>query len=468
LKDRKIAESKIEGSKIGGLTYMKKNKNKKLFSFPAALPVLILCGSLVSCLQASYDTGLLDYTPPTTIRDIKSPAFNTVQANNKFIVELSGGAFAASPGIENFVLDGGGSWGASPVINRESDTQVTITGLALTAGGSYRLTVKAGAMRAPANRVTVRAVTTGWTGVNQSMVTGIFNTAVIWCIDYGDGRFLAGGDEGRMAWSTDGLIWTPVLPGTGTGQSKFTDTVRAAAYGNGKFVVAGYKSRVGVSSNGRDWDGWEESKFGGASILALTYGNGKFVAAGDAGRIIWSGNGYNWEYGGTNDFDGKSILGLAYGEVTDSGRSVPRFVAVGNEGKINWSNDGVTWTKASDDGFAPTKPVNAVAYGDRKFIAVTDDGKIAWSVNGVTWTAASGGGFDEKGILSVTYGSGNFIAVGHNGRMAYSPDGLSWNAIAPGLFTNEEQIRAIAYGGGMFIAGGNAYTGNAAKMIYGY
>jgi hypothetical protein len=452
---------------------MRKDENKKLFFLPKALAALILCGSLTSCLQAVYDMGLLDYVPPTTIRDIKSPPFTAVQGNNKFIVELSGGAFAASPTIGNFVLEGGYLTGAN--VNRENDTLVTITGLTLSAGVSYKLTVQAGGMRAPANRVTVQAVTSGvWTAVRQDTVTNIFNTAVIWCIGYGGGRFLAGGDGGIMAWSSDGLTWTPVQRGTATGQSKFTDTIRAVAYGNGKFVAAGYKSRVGVSGNGRDWDDWDEGKFGGASILALTYGNGKFVAAGDGGKIIWSGNGYNWEYGGENAFDDKSILGLAYGEVTD--RSVPCFVAVGNEGKINWSNDGVNWTAAdmTGSGFGADS-VNAVAYGDKKFIAVTNNGKIAWSDNGTTWTAANTGNpnvFDNKGVLSVTYGSGNFIAVGHNGHMAKSADGSSWNEITQGLFTGTEQIRAIAYGGGMFIAGGNAdaYATpiGAAKMIYGY
>ncbi|MDR1909034.1 MAG: hypothetical protein LBQ35_03880 [Spirochaetaceae bacterium] len=426
-----------------------------------------LCGSLASCLQTAYDTDLLDQVSPIIPVDIKSPSFSAVQGNNKFIVELSGGAFAASPGAGDFDLEGG-SWG-SPQINRESDTLVTITRITLPAGGLYRLTVKKEALRAPPNRVAVRAVTGGlWTVVSQATVTNIFNTAVIWAMGCGDGKFLAGGDEGRLAWSSDGIVWNAVLPGTGNGKSQFTNTIRAVAYGNGKFVAAGYRSRVGVSSNGRDWEAWDEEKTGGTSILALTYGNGKFVAAGDNGKILWSGNGYNWSHGGTNAFEGRSILGLAYGEVTESGRSVPRFVAVGNDAKINWSNDGVTWTAATVNGLGGNA-VNAVAYGGGIFAAATNGGRIAWSADGKNWTRATTGNvFAGAGILSVTYGSGKFVAAGHNGHMGESVDGKNWTAISPSRFTDTEQISALAYGGGVFIAGGNAYTGSAAKIIYGY
>jgi hypothetical protein len=96
--------------------------------------------------------------------------------------------------------------------------------------------------------------------------------------------------------------------------------------------------------------------------------------------------------------------------------------------------------------------------------------------------------FGTTGILNVSYGNGKFVAVGHNGIMAQSTDGTfkNWNAVASPFdkkndttHYNGEFIRAIAYGGGMFIAGGNRYEKpyydndnytepTTAKMAYGY
>ena len=75
--------------------------------------------------------------------------------------------------------------------------------------------------------------------------------------------------------------------------------------------------------------------------------------------------------------------------------------------------------------------------------------------------------------------------MGHNEKMAESNNGASWTAITSSHFSqkvgnnDDDQIRAIAYGGGMFMAGGNRYeypySDNTtyreqpgAKMAYGY
>jgi hypothetical protein len=227
---------------------------------------------------------------------------------------------------------------------------------------------------------------------------------------------------------------------------------------------------MAVSGNGTDWNGWKESTFDGESILAVAYGNGKFAAAGDKGKIRYSGSGDSgtWSNAQTTPFGETTVLGLAYGE------SLRRFVAVGDGGKIAWSDDGITWNPPATAAGFGTDTVNAVAYGNGKFVAVGNAGKIAHSSDGKTWTFVTDNVFDSKGILSVCYGSGKFTAAGHNGKMAESGNGVSWTKIDPGTksnqnqFSNDEQIGAIAYGGGMFIAGGNAYTGDTAKITYGY
>jgi hypothetical protein len=466
---------------------MKKIKSKKLFFCPAALAAIILCAGFFSCLQSVYDTGLMDYVPSTTPVDIKSPIFYAAQGSTSLIIKLRGGVFAASPKGSDFLPDGTGlSVNGTPV--RDSDTQVRIPVSPLAEGGNHRLTVTSAALSFPANRVSVEAVKGGWFPVDLGTVNNIFGSALIWSIGYGDGKFVAAGAGGRMAcYSTDTRTWTAVLPGTSAGQSGFwdTDTIRAVAYGNGKFVAAGYGAKMAFSATGTDWSGWNESAFGGDSILALVYGDGKFVAAGDNGKMKYSNSGESGTWINTQGtpFGSTSILGLAYRE------NVRRFVAVGNEGKIAWSDDGVIWTDdgitwSNVTGFA-SDAINAVAYGNGKFVAAGNGGKIAHSSDGKAWVLAADSKFDSSGVLSVCYGSGKFIAAGHNGKMASSADGETWAAVTQTHFSAKvgtddgDQISAVTYGGGMFIAGGNRYEHpyednrdhaeqTTAKMAYGY
>ncbi|MDR1249305.1 MAG: hypothetical protein LBK63_08390, partial [Treponema sp.] len=411
---------------------MKKTKNKKLFlclTAPAALITFVICASLLSCLQADYDTSLLDYVPSTVPVDIKSSPFSVAQGSNILIVKLKGGTFKASLSLtadkDKFLLDGKQltEAGAASLV-RDSDTQVRIQ-VSPSAGVSHRLTVTSGALLSPANRVSVDAVRNGWFPVDQNTVNNIFGNALIWSIGYGDGKFVAAGEGGRMACYSGGN-WTAVLPGTSAGQSGFwnTDTIRAVAYGNGKFIAAGYEAKMAFSATGTDWTGWKESAFNGGSILALAYGNGKFVAAGDKGIIRYSGNGETWNNAQGAPFGDNAILGLAYGQIS----GVHRFVAVGNGGKIVWSADGITWTQAASSGFAAAEAINAVAYGNGKFVAVGNNGTIAHSSDGNTWASATSV-FSGTGVLNVCYGSGKFVAVGHNGKMAESIDGgQNWTA----------------------------------------
>jgi hypothetical protein len=448
---------------------MKKTGNKKLFLLRKALMALILCGNFLSCLQAVYDTGLLDYVPSAAPKDIKSASFSVVQNSNILIIKLKGGAFKASLSIaadrDKFLLNGNQLTGAVSLV-RDSDTQVRIT-VPLPSGGGYWLIVKKEALMSPVNRVSVEAVKSGWLPISDDTANNVFGSVLIWSIGYGDGKFVATGAGGKIAfYSSDTGRWTAILPGTSAGQSGFwdTDTIRAVAHGNGKFVAAGYGAKMAFSANGIDWSGWTESAFNGESILAIVYGDGKFIAAGDRNKIRYSGNGDSGTWFNVQKApfgENINILGLAYGEFS----SFRRFVAVGSGGQIAWSGDGTNWTAAST--VFGTTQVNAVTFGNGKFIAAGDEGKMAYSLNGETWTPVTSA-LGTSGILSVCYGSGKFAAAGHDGKMAESADGVSWTPVSQNHFTGGDQIRAIAYGGGMFVAGGNVYTGSAAKMIYGY
>jgi len=138
-------------------------------------------------------------------------------------------------------------------------------------------------------------ISTSTNGINWSYITkdGAYGvnistldlTSVI-AIAYGNGKFVAVGSSGKIAYSTDCVTWTDVSDST-FGSSN----IRAITYDNGKFVAGGYDGKMAVSTDGITWTDVPNSTFGSDCIYAITYGNGKFVAVGDNDKMAyWEDN----------------------------------------------------------------------------------------------------------------------------------------------------------------------------------
>jgi hypothetical protein len=95
-----------------------------------------------------------------------------------------------------------------------------------------------------------------------------------------------------MAYSTDGANWTAVA------NSTFGNTnINAIAYGNGKFVAGGDSGKMAWSADGVTWKAIANTAFDSRAIRAIAYGNGRFVAGGGVG---WPPDGkITWSEGGT-------------------------------------------------------------------------------------------------------------------------------------------------------------------------
>ncbi|WP_461256300.1 InlB B-repeat-containing protein [Treponema sp. R80B11-R83G3] len=123
----------------------------------------------------------------------------------------------------------------------------------------------------------------------------------------------------------------------------------------------------------------------------------------------------------------------------------------------------MTWTAVTNSPFG-TSYINAIAYGgpagQEKFVAAGYDGKMAYSSNGITWQAVTDSKFTSI-IKAIAYGGGTFVAVGFlEDKVAYSSSGINWtsvedfklgylNAIAYGGTTGQEQFVAGGYSGRM-------------------
>jgi hypothetical protein len=202
---------------------------------------------------------------------------------------------------------------------------------------------------------------------------------------FANGVYVAGGQNGRAAWSADGMAtWTALSDAQTTfdNGSMAQLYVIAAAYGNGVFVLGGGRGHTAVSTNGKTWTGAKgdasvsEAIFDGPNgfINCMAFFNGKFIALG----------------------------GLDY-----------------QTSKSAYSADGVDWTRGGDaPGLTNNSDGPRMASGGGYIVAVSSSGNAAYSANGIDWTATKTG-FGDTPVKDVAYGNGRFVIVGGDGKAGY-------------------------------------------------
>ena len=284
-------------------------------------------------------------------------------------------------------------------------------------------------------------------------------TGGIYSVAYGNNKFVAGGNAGYIAYSTNGTTWTDSTPSRGRSY-----IVQGITYGT-QFVAVGYYGRIDYSSDGTSWTNVTDTTFGISDyIYDVAYGNSRYVAVGKNGKMAYSTNGSTWTAVTDSTFGTSTIYGITY--------AAGKFVAVGASGKMAYSTNGTTWTTVADSKFS-TSTINGITYGGasgkEKFIAVGGN-YIAYSTDGITWTSLSqyfstGGLFG--GFNRVTWGGNKYVAVAGSGNMYFSLDGINWAQIEGGTGTGKSQfdtgslstINDIVYGSGKFLAVGSKSNG---------
>ena len=265
-------------------------------------------------------------------------------------------------------------------------------------------------------------------------------------VTFGNGTFVAVGQDGTILTSTDGVTWTQRNPGT-------ANTLLAATCGNGIFVAVGELGTVLTSPDGITWT---SRNSGTSSNLGdVTYGNGTFAAVNSYGDILTSPDGVTWT--------------LRYSDVVNRITGVTYvnnlFVAVGLANKgcdsrlcvaepvILFSSDGFGWNQKVPQ-YNPPGPFSPVlyhvSYGNGIFLALSS-GRILTSPDGVTWTLRYSW---RTNLYGVTFRNGTFVAVGQDGTILTSTDGANWtqrNLSGPVAW-----LSSVTYGDGTFVAVGFA------------
>lgn len=255
-------------------------------------------------------------------------------------------------------------------------------------------------------------------------------------------------------------VFAAELSDTWTLQTSNTTTaINGITYGNGLFVAVGDNRLILTSPDAINWtiqtDIGSPGVYGIENIQSVTYGNGTFVACTSRSTIITSDNGINWQHRGQVVSNSLPLWSVTYGNGV--------FVAVGSWGKIYTSTDGINWT-LKNSGLGWGENIKSVTYGKDQsnqdtFVASYTSSKILSSKdNGESWEINSSGSTIDNGLNFACYGDGKFLVGGGTDFIATSGDGQNW---AVGNSRTNAMLNAAAYGNNAFImVGSKDYSSN--------
>ena len=264
----------------------------------------------------------------------------------------------------------------------------------------------------------------------------------VYDIACGNERYVAVGEYGIIAgkdysYDEDVLFFN----------AQFADLyMKSIAWGNGKFVAVGDEGKIIYTNDGWNWFDTADKPFNSESLNGIAFGNGKFVCGGLSAFLAYSNDGVNW--GPPNKID------ISHLDICNQVNSInwvnDRFIAIGLDNKMAWSYDGIDWgnlpNSLFDEGF-----MNSFAWGDGIYVA--GGNRIAYSTDFLDWKMVNAGAF--PGIIrSICYGNGFFVAGGYDGKIAYSRDGIKWTSFNDSAF-GTNVVRKIVWCKNRFIAGGD-------------
>lgn len=196
---------------------------------------------------------------------------------------------------------------------------------------------------------------------------------------YGNGKYIVVGsgsgsgniNTGRFSISSDGVNWSTAKSFNVSGKN--VKSVYCITYGNGKFIAICMGGDCISSSDGETWK-YVQNIGGGAS--KIIYGNSKYVASGQDGNIYVSSDGSTWS---NRKITTTGYFVYGYGVAYGNGKYVVLF----SSGECAVSSDGETWTKI--DKIGSNNSWNDLAFSNNAFIAVNGSGECAISFDGLNW-----------------------------------------------------------------------------------
>jgi hypothetical protein len=172
-----------------------------------------------------------------------------------------------------------------------------------------------------------------WTAIDANIFgfgsDTYYTTNSVYSITYANGKFVAGG-LGVIAHSTDGVNWTtaPNPFRSGAGQPF---AILDIAYGGGKYVAVGQNRKMAYSTDAANWTEIAGNPFGTHTVSLINgvaYGNGRFYAGSEYGDMRTSTDGITWQHVDMADASDSHLADIFDG-IRDITYGDGKFVAVG-------------------------------------------------------------------------------------------------------------------------------------------
>lgn len=267
--------------------------------------------------------------------------------------------------------------------------------------------------------------------------------ATLQSVTFGDGRFIAVGDNGSVATSNDGFNWESIESGT-------HETLLAVGYGGGRYVAVDDSGGIISSTDGIDWTYTNVGQE--LSLLTTCYGGGRHIVAGRQGVALTSIDSVTWETAVSNTTE--SIVSVIY---VENG-----FIAMTFSGAVLQSTDGAEWNEIAIIGDNRDAQGESITYGNGVYVAALNPNpfqvNIFTSSDAINWTPRdidSGFRFNKVDFLNGRFvASGNTDLVSRKAGIATSEDGIVWQTI-PTQFS--DPIHSIAFGQGAYVACGGGF-----------
>ena len=212
-----------------------------------------------------------------------------------------------------------------------------------------------------------------WTRIRDAEFGNKYNRII-----YNDNKWIAykdGYGEGKLVYSYDGENWVEVNI-----LDIFEFGIKCMTYGDGKWIAVGYggamayyPDKIAYSTDVENWTEINITIFERYEqyINCIAYGNGVWLIGGNDSIMAYSTDGINWIEVSATAFGGHDIMDIIWGN--------DRWVAVGFR-LVAYSSDGKNWVADNNIAFSD---IRAVAYGDKNWVKVgTDrsyDGRIGYA-----------------------------------------------------------------------------------------
>jgi hypothetical protein len=228
----------------------------------------------------------------------------------------------------------------------------------------------------------------------------------------------------------------------------FTGNLSAVAYGNGVFVAVGDNSTVARSTDGVEWTISTAGAYG--NLARVRFLDDQFMVVGSSDKLLLSPDGINW-----------TALTLPAGGIRDVAYGNGTFLVAGPSMYV--STNGSNWqptvarvkNRAAPPGDIDLYP-DSLVFGNGHFVATpgfplaSQPWNSASSSNGIDWAEGSGAPSSSPAGRGDLLFAGN-VFLGSGPAVSLSTNGISWCCSFGGHAPLNSQGVGLAHGEGSFI-----------------